>query len=511
IFSIHPVNVDTVAWISELKNTLSMFFYAAAILLYYRFDEGSRWRWYGLSLAAFLLALLSKTGIIMLPVVLLGCLWWSHNQLRLKDLVRTVPFFVLSLVFGLVTIWFQHHRMARGFVVPTTGLLTRLVVAGWTPWFYFYKALLPVALNVVYPKWDIDASRWVSYLPGALLVGCFSVFWSKRRTWGRPLVFALGYFVVTLFPVLGFFNQDFHRLSLVADHWQYQSMVGIIALVVAAGMVIGKRTSWRGRCLGVSLTVAVLAMLAVATWKRAGVYADSQTLWRDALSKNPNAWIAHDNLGLELCRLGRSAEGIAHYEQALRLNPVDALAHDNLGSAFAQVGRIEEAVEQFDLAVRLGPAMVDAHYNLGRALVRLGRLPEAIDQYEQTLRLDPDDADAHFDLGNALFASGNVKEAIGHWEEVVRIKPNHAEARNNLAAALAQAGRLQEAIEQFNQVVRITPDDPEAHFNLALALEQTGRTKDAMESYQQALRIRPDYPEARGNLTRLQARQSPAP
>ena len=220
VFAVHPVNVATVAWISEQKNTLSMLFSAVATLLYLRFYEDGRWRWYGLSFAAFLLALFSKTAVVMLPLVLLGCGWWMRGRLRWKDLLCSVPFFILSLVLGLVTIWFQHHR-ALHHLVRSDGFPARLAAAGWVPWFYLYKALLPVNLTLMYPKWSVDASGWLSYVPGAALIVCFLVFWRARRTWGRPLLFGFGYFVAMLVPVLGFFDQGFYTYSLVADHWQY--------------------------------------------------------------------------------------------------------------------------------------------------------------------------------------------------------------------------------------------------------------------------------------------------
>ena len=196
VFALHPVNVATVAWISEQKNTLSMLFYLIAILLYLRFDDEARWprsergwRWYGLSLAAFLLALFSKTAVVMLPVVLLGCLWWRRNRIRWKDLLYTLPFFALSLIFGLVTIWFQHNRALEGHVVQTVGFASRLATAGWVPWFYVYKTLLPFDLTVVYPKWQIDASHWLSYVPGVILIALLALFWWKRKTWwGRSVV-----------------------------------------------------------------------------------------------------------------------------------------------------------------------------------------------------------------------------------------------------------------------------------------------------------------------------------
>jgi hypothetical protein len=235
VFAVHPVNVATVAWISEQKNTLSMLFYAVAILLYMRFDEEDRWRWYGLSLGAFLLALLSKTAVVMLPFVLLGCVWWLRGWVRRQDFLCSVPFLVLSLVMGLVTIWFEYNRDLGGHANRTDSFLSHLAVAGRAPWFYLYKAFLPFNLSVIYPKWDINASFWISYLSGMVLVGCLTLFWWKRRAWGRPLFFGLGYFVVMFFPASGFFDQAFYRQSLVADHWQYYSIVGAIALAIGAG------------------------------------------------------------------------------------------------------------------------------------------------------------------------------------------------------------------------------------------------------------------------------------
>ncbi len=221
IFAVHPVNVATAGWISEQKNTVSMLFYAAAILLYLEFDDGRHWCWYGLSLAAFVLALLSKSAVVMLPVVLLGCIWWRRGRVERRDIVYSLPFFALALVAGVSAVWFQYGNAMHWQTVREAGFAGRLAAAGWVPWFYFFKALVPFHLMVVYPKWEIDPSRLVSWLPGMLLIVCFLLFWRERRSWGRTALFGFGYFTVTLFPVLGFFDLVFYRFSLVADHWQY--------------------------------------------------------------------------------------------------------------------------------------------------------------------------------------------------------------------------------------------------------------------------------------------------
>ncbi len=507
VFAIHPVNVATVAWMSEQKNTLSMLFYLVAILLYLRFDEERRWGWYGLSLAAFALALLSKTAVVMLPVVLLGFVWWMHRTVRVRDVLSSMPFFVLSLVMGLVNISFEYYRSMGGHSVRTVGFPFRLAAAGWVPWFYLYKALLPANLMVIYPRWEIDASRGVSYVPGMVLIGSLALFWWKRRTWGRPWLFGLGYFVVTLFPVLGFFDQSFYRLSLVADHWQYYSIIGAIALAVAGGEWICRRMGEPGRYARAVACAAVLMILGGATWRRSGVYAGEETLWRDNVAKNPSAWLAHCRLGVALAQAGKIDEAIAQYEQALRSNPDDAKVHDNLGIALAQAGRIPEAIEHLQQALRLMPDFAEAHYNLGVALARAGRPEDAIAHYEEALRFQPDYAEAHNNLGITLAQAGKIEDAIAHFDRALRTEPDYAEAHNNLGIALAQAGRPKDAITQYEQAVRIKPDYAEAHYNCGVALEEVGRVSEAIVQYEQALRIKPDYTQAQSALARLQAGQ----
>jgi protein O-mannosyl-transferase len=400
-FAVHPVNVASVAWVSELKNTLSMLLFLITIALYLAFDEKRRWRFYGFSQVAFLLALFSKTAVVMLPIVLLGCVWWRHGRLRWNDVLRSVPFFVLSLVLGLVTLWYQYNPVRGEVTVRTEGIISRLAAAGWMPWFYLSKAVLPVDLSMIYPKWDVDGSRVDSWLAGLGLVTCFVLFWYKRRTWGRPLLFALGCFVVMLFPVLNLLKQGPYRLTSVADrwdHWQYYSIIAPIAMAVAAGERACRRMGRRGRSIGVLASMAVLVALGVATWVRAGVFGTAETLWRDTLAKNPHALVAHNNLGNVLVEAGRFEEAIQHFEYALRLKPNHANARNNLGVALARAGKVHEAVAQYELALVIAPDFVAAHNNLGEALFQLGKTQEAIVHWEEALRIDPDCTEARSNL-----------------------------------------------------------------------------------------------------------------
>jgi tetratricopeptide (TPR) repeat protein len=468
LFAIHPVNVATVGWVSEQKNTLSMLFYCAAILLYLSFEERKQWSRYALSLAAFLLALLSKTAVVMLPVVLLGCIGWRRGAVRRADVLCSAPFFLVSLVLGLVTVWFQQHRVLGGEPVIAGGFLSRLAMAGAVPWFYLQKALLPFGLNVIYPKWNLDAICWTSFLPGIGLAVGFTLFVWKRARWGRPALFALGCFVATLFPVMGFFDQGLYRVTLVADHWQYHSIAAPLALAAAAG------ANWLRASRAVvraGAAVAVIAALTAGTLRRSSVYADQETLWRDTARKNPTAWLAHNNLGYFLER----------------------------------AGRVEAAAAEYREAIRLKPDYADAHNNLGVALTKLGQISAAMEQYQQALKFRPDYAQAHHNLGIALWQIGKLEDSIRHYEEALKIKPDYVEAHDNLAVALAQAGRLDDAIQHWQQALRSDPGYAQAHYNLALTFERLGRAAEATAHYRQALRIRPGFTEAQIGLSRLQA------
>jgi tetratricopeptide (TPR) repeat protein len=236
-----------------------------------------------------------------------------------------------------------------------------------------------------------------------------------------------------LFPVLGFFDQHFFRLSFVADHWQYYSIIAPITLVVVAGEWIGRRLGGQRRQWATALGVAVLLVLGEATWTRAGVYVDAETLWRDNVARNPDAYMAQNNLGTLLAQTGRLEEAIAHLEQTLRRGPDVFETHYNLGGALAAAGRTQEAIQQFEQALRLKPDDAEAHNNLANTLLQAGRAAEAVAHYEQALRLKPDLAQTHYNLGVAFEQMGRIEAAIGHYEQALRIKPDYAEARNSLA------------------------------------------------------------------------------
>ena len=496
IFALHPVNVESVAWITERKNTLAMFFYAWAVFSYLRFEEGGRRRWYGFGLAAFALALLSKTAVVMLPVAMLGLAWWQRGRIGRRDVGRMIPFFILAGVMGLITVWFQYHRNIGTEIVRADSFWVRLAGAGWGVWFYLYKALWPVNLMFVYPRWNIDAAQPLSYLPGLLVVAAGVACWSYRRGWGRSALFALVYFVVMLLPVLGFLDIYFMRYSLVADHWQYFAILGPIVLVAAALTGAGKALARVNPYLGFAPGGAVLLLLGVLTWRQSLIYADLETLWRDTLAKNPACWMAHNNLGFVLRDTGRTDEAIREYQAVIRLKPDYAEAYNNLGSALADKGQVDEAIQSYQEAIRLRPDLADVYCNLGISLGKQGRIDEAIREYREAIRLNPDNPKATYNLGTILGQKGELAEAAANLQKTIAIRPDFALARHNLGCILLHQGKVDDAITQFQAALNTEPDQPMIHCEFANALIKKNKVDEAVAHYERALEIDPNYADA---------------
>ena len=515
LFAIHPVNVESVAWITERKNTLSMLFYLLSLLFYLRFDQPSKvqspkskvqsqnpasrntqhaTRFHLLALAAFLLALLAKTSVVMMPFVLLGCAWWRRGRIERRDVLRVLPFLGLSLALGLITIWFQYHRAIGGEVVHSANLWARLAGAGWAIWFYLGKALFPWPLSFVYPRWEIDAHSLLAYLPTVAVALSAGVLWHYRRTWGRAALFGLGYFVVMLAPVLGFVNIYFQKYSLVADHWQYYSIIGVIALVVG----VASRLPREGFRVA---AVSAAGVLSVLTWRQAGLYEDQTKLWLDTLAKNPSCWLAHNNLGLVLAaRPDGQQEAMAHYRESLRLKPDQVEGYINLGSALMGLGRLDEAKAQFEAARHANPANGMAYYNLGLVLEEQGKPAEAQAAYRRAIEVWPQYAEPHNNLGAAFQMQGNLPAAQAEFAEAIRLQPGLFHARNNLALVLLARGQTAEALAQLHEALRLEPDYPEAHNNLGKALAEQGKLPAAKAEFAEAVRLKPAYADAQFNL-----------
>ncbi len=531
IFAVHPVNVESVAWIAQRKNTMAMLFFLLSILWYLKdkkwtVDSG-QWTedpaphhpsfihhpssFYWLSLGAFVTAMLGKGSVVILPVVLLGIVWWLR-PLTTRDIIKISPFFIVAAVLAGVNVWFQTH--GSGEVLRAASLTERLLGAGGVVWFYLQKAFLPLDLDFVYPQWNIQSGDLMCWLPLLAALAVTALLWLYRKTWSRPLLFAWGFFCVALVPVMGFTDVGFMKYSLVADHYQHIAIIGAIALVSAGWRAWHSYnpggTSWAAPVVAVTAT----AVLAFLTWRQNEIYSDAVTLYQAALEKNPGFWMGRGNLAKIIFRQGRLNDAMANYEQALAnyekamanyekalaVNPDFFDAHNDLGTILTLFGRHEEALEHRKKAILLNPGSAEACWNLGISYQAMGQLQEAIDLYKKALRIKPNYAEALCSLGLAMAQKDQHEEAIALYRQALALKPDYPEAHNNLGIQLALTDKLEQAIEHYNEALKIRPNFADAHENLGLALVQAGRIGEGIERYRKALSIKPNYIEAHNNL-----------
>ena len=428
LFAIHPVNVESVTWITQRKNLLGMLFGCAAALSYLRcrqVEDGGRSHtgYYVLALAAFALSLLSKPIFATLPVLML--IWEVAREERPRTIrsltghgLRSLPFFVLSLGLSLVTIWYQYNRAISEIVVREDTFPARLALAGRAVWFYLGKAFLPFNLTFIYPRWEADTGRAATWLPLVLLIVVFAALLPVGRR-GRLVAMLLASYVLLLLPVLGFFNIYFMAYSLVADHWQYAALP--IPLAGAIALVAGSPKSNRSRLFTQGAAAGVAFVLLALTLSAQQKYRDSETLWKDTLKRNPAAWIAHNNLAGVYSSRGDPQRTEYHLREALRLQPDQADPWLNLGMILLQSGRIEEAETSLQRGLDLKPDAVMGLNNMGVILFRRGEFEAAANLFRRAIEIDPDYAHSHESLAKVLDHLGRKDEAEQHFETARRL------------------------------------------------------------------------------------------
>ncbi|HVW22586.1 MAG TPA: tetratricopeptide repeat protein [Opitutaceae bacterium] len=498
LFALHPLAAESVAWIAEFKNALSLPLLLAAMLAWLRFERTRRAGPYAASLGLFLLALLAKSTVVMLPCVLLLHAWWRRGRAGPGDWLRAAPFFAAALALGAVTLEFQAHRAIGPVAVVTAGAGERLAGAGLSLLFYLGKVLWPARLMPIYPHWT-DRQLWFG-LAGWLALGAGAAALLRRGgAAGRAALLGLGFFALNLLPVLGIVPIAFDRLSWVADHFGYVSLVGIAGLAAAAADL-----AWRRRpALAAAGTAALALALAASTRAQAASFRDAEALWSRAVRLNPAAPLARNNLGIALADRGRYPEAIAQYQASLRLDPGSAEVRTNLANSLAESGRGAEAEAQYRAALRLDPKFWGASFNLGKLLARSGHPEGALAEYARAMRLNPDYAPGAYEFGNALAQAGRTAEAEEWYRRALHADPDLADARLNYGNLLAEQGRASDAIAQYEVVLRLEPDSADVHNNLGSLLAMSGRLAEARAQFQQALRLKPDYAEARANLRRI--------
>lgn len=488
LFAIHPLQVESVAWVTERKNLLAMVFLLPAVLLQLRHagvldsDPGETRPTSGAStgvvcwpaVALFAAALLAKTAVAGAPVATLAIVWWKRGRIRRDDLVSLIPFFVLAVGLGLATAGLErrHFWVSGSDWSPT--LPERVLIAGRVFWFYLGKFVWPLGQVFIYPRWQIDAGRLLGWAAPVAVVAVVAVLARASGRIGRgPMAAAVAYGAL-IAPASGFFYVYFFQFSFVQDHFQYFACVVPASLSAAAVWRLLPRPALRAVA-----SAALLLVLGVLSWQRARLFRDSETLWLDTIARNPTAWLAQYNLGLARVEAGRLDEGVALYSEALRANPTFSLAHYNLARALQQLGRDDEAVRHYEEAVRLRPDEPMAHNNLGLLLLGRGRADEALSHYEDAIAADPTFAPAHLNRANALMSRGRLEEALIEYDAVLRLTPTLAEVQLYRGMVLSRLGRRQPAVEAFRAAIRLRDDLLPARERLAAELHAVGDVEGA--------------------------------
>ncbi|MBZ5567911.1 MAG: tetratricopeptide repeat protein [Acidobacteriia bacterium] len=465
IFAVHPVCAESVAWVAEEKNPLSLLLAAVALLLY--LDSNTRPRRYWPAVAAFALALCAKPAVIMLPVVLLLLAWWKRGAVARVDGLRSAPFFALSAVFAVVTIWYQQRAIGTE-RIPLGGLDTRVAQAIRAAWFYLSKLLVPRELIFFNPRWrhsGLDALTVASLVP---LIALAALLWRMRARWGRGPLVALACYVAMLLPVLGLLDMAWMQFAPVADHYQYPAMIAPIALVVSAVANLARPRARVGResmshsgnarfakVAHPAMAAAVIVVLGALTFMQARNYKGEDTLWRATIMRNPQAWAAWAGLGLTASERGDLTTAIANLKRAAELNPEYSAVHNNLGAAYQRSGDIKRALAEYSAAARINPELPEPQYNLGVLLIEQKRPAEAEPHLARAVELMPASAVAEVKLGSALLVQGKLEGAAQHLSHAAHMDPTSFEAHAYLAECLRKQGKSEQAFAEYQKAIAL--------------------------------------------------------
>jgi len=470
LYAVHPVAVDSVAWIAETKNTLSTLPCLLAMITWVDYENVRKPRDYALALLYFTLAMLCKIAVAPLPFVLLLHAWWKRRRIGARDLAAVAPFLLIAVVLTAVDLGasdaYSHQPGNTPDLLPQLDLAARIALSGQSIGVYFAHIVWPVGLLPNYPQWTIGTPSPLAFLPCLVVAAVFIVLGLRRASWGAAAILGLGSFVLFVAPFTGFIVPSYMAFTWVMDHFLYLAIIGPIGLFIAALDSIDNRlpAEWRIAVTGAATLIATL--LAFEAHSYAGAFTDEATLWGYTVEHNPGDWLAQDNVGKALL---------------LENQPEDAANH-------------------FRIALQLRPGRAQTHLNLGRALVAMNRLDDGLREYDTALVLDPTDPEIYNQKGVAFLQANRAAEAMAPLQRAVELRPHYAIGLENLGTALALTGRLGEAVEKFRASLDANPADVATHMNLGRALHQLGRNAEAGDQFRQALQLDPDNAAAKAAL-----------
>lgn len=521
IFAIHPVHVESVAWITERKNVLSGLFYLSSVLLYLKFlTENARssndsriaklkakkrnrkrshnrgLKLYILSFILFICALLSKTVSVTMPAAILLVIWWKRKKIEKIDAIRLLPFFLIGGALSIITIWMEKNIVGAEGQEWALNFFERSLIAGRVVWFYIIKLVLPYDLTFNYPRWEIDDSLFWQYLyPLSAVVGIL-VLWRFSKKIGKGPLVATLYFIMTLIPALGFFDVFPMRYSYVADHFQYHASIGIIILLASGMTSIMKKRTRIYQIAGIVFFTGTVTAFAAITWQQGHVYKNLETLWRDTLSKNPKSWMAHTHLGTILYERGEYEKAIEHHKMCITINPRYDGAYNSLGRVYHKLGMTDEAIQEYKNALRTNPRYYRAHNNIGVIYEEKGLYKRAVAEYKKAILIKPNYDIAHCNLGNTFLKMGFMLRAIQAYRIALNMNPSNQNARQNIEVV------YKNMVNQYNKKIQADPSDVKSRYDLGLAHAIKNDLRSAVKEWREVLKIDPNHREAYASINR---------
>jgi len=429
IFVVHPLVVESVAWMSELKNTVSLPFLLMSMLYWLRYDERGRPVGLCASLLLFLAAMLAKTSVVMLPFILLLYTWWKHGGLARKQFVALAQFFGIALVLGVITVCFQQQWAIGDDQIGVGGFFVQVAGAGRAILFYLGKFAWPVGLVPAYESWDFSNLSLTDFLPCAILLAATAWIWLRRKTWGRPLILGLGFFLLNLAPVLGFLPMSYMRIAWVADHFVYLPIIGLIGVTIAGAELL---RAILPRAVSALAAVALASILALQSHSYAGSFRNQEALWSHTLRVDPDSWLGALDLGLTLNDDHRLPEAEMWLRRSLLHNNDFYGTHVALADVLAQENHLDEAAVQYRIAWRQHPESLEVHINYGNVLFRRNDFHGAEQQYYLATLYHPNSTEARYNLANMLLREGRRDEAIAQYQMVLQLDPGFTAARDTL-------------------------------------------------------------------------------
>ena len=478
LFVVHPIMVESVAWISEFKNTLSLAPCLLALCAWIDYDREGGSRDYARALAWFVVALLCKIGVAPVAGTLLLYAWWLRGRIGWRDILVTAPFLLMAIGLSVLNVWTGAVYIASQSkvwpVIDIGGPLAQFVLAGQCLAFYFTRFFWPLGPMPIYPQWTVDPASPAPYAPWFLMALAMGALWLRRATWGRHALLGLGFFAMTLVPVIGFVPISYLSFTWVMDHLAYVPSIGLIGLVVAGIEQIDGRVPVALHPVSTGIFTGIMVLLAWESHWYASAFTNDETLWTYAVERNPNAYSAQDSLGKILLKAGEPAEARTHFQTAVQLRPGLGELYDDLGTAYAAEGRFPEALTAYAAALQRDPYSPETHNNLGIVLAQTGHVGEALLHFQQALHKHPAYVDAHVNYANALMVTGHLPEGIAQYQAALALNPACVPAHDGLGFAYLQSGRTSDAMREFEAALALDPNDGKARDNL-LRLQGQGK------------------------------------